>query len=193
MQKFLNKLFSSKMLAQCLIESCADKFYYQNVMKKLGNALIYFLYTKNFEISKDLLMQIFACDDHLPSKELFYEGLKKSYGISDKNVLAQKLLDNALTNGYVCHSVNPIFKNTIFKNGLGVQVDINPILNLKNLEEKSYKNKFFKRQSNNSFYYTIPSGNAMHYACNGAPERVFGGPLKQMHKDVAFEDDLMAS
>jgi len=192
----LNKIFNSQILIDALMDSCKEDFCYDLVMIKLSSVLIYYLYTRDVRVSYDLLLKIMMDVNYkkrFPSKNLLFEGLKNIYP-NKKDVEYVKILQsNAIFDGYAIHSFNPLFLDYISKNGLGVIDDkSNAYKNLIDLENIIYKNKFAKRQTDAKFYYTLPSANAMHYACCGCPERVFGGPLKELNSNVSFFDDISA-
>ena len=193
LEKRLNKIFSSKILIKALSDCCKDDFCYELVMRKLSAVLIYYLYTKDNRVSYSLLYKIMTDVNHdntFVSKELLFNGLKHSNPNASKLELVEIFKKNILYEGYAVHSINPFFKQYILANGLGKYQINESIKNLEDLENAIYKNKFIKRQTNATFYYTLPSANALHYACYSSPERVFGGPLKELNENTSFFDDI---
>ncbi len=194
LEKKLNYIFSSKILLQALFDSCKADFCYNLVMIKLSSVLIYYLYTKDKKFSYNLVYEIMSdvsFGKTFPSKEIIYKGLKSVNENANDEELGKILTTNSIYNGFAIHSFNPIFKDEIYKHGLGGNYSKNRYCkNLNDLEKLIYKNRFISRQNNISFYFTIPSANAMHYACNGNPERVFNGPLKFLSIDTNFDNDI---
>lgn len=193
-EKRLNYIFSSKILFQALFDSCKENFCYNLVMIKLSAVLIYYLYTQDKNFSYNLIYEIMSCvgfGNIFPSKEIIYNGLKNVNPNANNKQLGEILASNSIHNGYAVHSFNPVFKEEIFKKGLGGKYEEKSYSqNLSDLEKIIYKNRFLTRQKDTSFYFTIPSANAMHYACVGSPERVFGGPLKFLSAETNFDSDI---
>ena len=193
LQDILNDVFSSKSFIYALIDSCGANFSYENVAIKISNVLNYYILTRNFDANYYLLFNIMNNVDTqniFMDKQIVFDGLKNANKTLSGKELCSKLIENYLTDGFITHSCNPYYLNFILQNGLGSkQMKGEAEDNLCDLENVIYKNKFLARQENSAYYYTIPSVNSVHYAIGLSPERVFGGPLKILSRNIDYNND----
>ncbi|MBO4412933.1 MAG: hypothetical protein J5779_02860, partial [Clostridia bacterium] len=172
-----------------------NNYNYINVTIKLYNLLNYYILTRNLDSNYQLLFKIMSSVDAnnmFLSENIIFDGLKKVNKKLNDEELATKLIQNFYNNGFIVHACNPIYINNLILNGLGSNWGSNEIeTNLIELEEQIYKNKFLKRQSKQSYYYSFPSANSIHYAVGMPPEKVFGGPLKILNKNTSFDDNTL--
>ena len=193
LEKFLNDIFNSKQFINALFASLGNDISYSLVAVKIAAIINYYLLsrdlTANFKLLYDIMNSVQKESDFV-SKQLVFEGIKKTNKVEKNSDICEILRNNFLKNGYVSHSCNPKYLNLILENGFS-KMDKTSFSeqNLEDLENIIYKNKFLSRQNDSKFYYSLVSANAVHYALNMSPERVFGGPLKNLSENSKFDDN----